>query len=192
MAQRKKQANKSSSQSASSGWGWLLAGIMAGLLMAGLLYFYRVETTAILHGEGREAKSTVSKPAKPVAEAQAPKSPKLKEPQFDFYNLLSKGAMEEPAPQRGQAKPAPATAAPVAAKKHYILQVAALNNHNDADQLKAQLTLTGFAVTIKPFNKDGRDWYRVIVGPYSSENAAKSAQQTLKEQKVTSFIATVK
>lgn len=75
-----------------------------------------------------------------------------------------------------EAKPlAPITAS----KQRYIVQIAAFNTKKDADQMKANLTLRGYSVSILPAQQATGMWFRVILGPYSSKLAAQQAKLTV-------------
>ncbi len=71
---------------------------------------------------------------------------------------------------------------------HYIVQLGTFKNYNDADQLKAQLVLQGFAVVIKNYKKENTTLYRVLMGPYPSMTAAKKQQQLLAGNQIKSRI----
>lgn len=71
---------------------------------------------------------------------------------------------------------------------NYILQVASLHNKNDANHLKAELTLTGFNVHVTEIKTENTTWYRVTIGPYHSLEAAKNDVARLSENKIHAFI----
>jgi cell division protein FtsN len=69
---------------------------------------------------------------------------------------------------------------PVAAvKSNFVVQVAAFNAKKDAEQMRANLTLKGYSVSIVPIKQTTGTWFRVILGPYSSKLAAEKAQITV-------------
>jgi cell division protein FtsN len=78
--------------------------------------------------------------------------------------------------------PNPITAKPL----EYILQIATLSQFNAADQLKAQLSLSGFEVNITPIQHDGKTLQRVWLGPFHSQDAAQSMQKQLQDNHITS------
>jgi len=80
---------------------------------------------------------------------------------------------------------------PVATAKtatHYTLQLGIFKNYNDADQLKAQMVLQGFEVSIKNFKKENNTLYRVYMGSYPSFASAKKQQHLLEENQIKSKI----
>ena len=64
-------------------------------------------------------------------------------------------------------------------KDAYLLQIASFRNKQDAERMKAALTLKGFDVTVSPSTQQQITWFRVIVGPFNSRMAAEKVQLTL-------------
>lgn len=102
------------------------------------------------------------------------------QPQFEFYNILPKGH------EKNELKVKPTEVAKPSGEKNlytdngkYILQVASFKSIDDADRLKAELTLKGFDVSIAHFRNENHIWYRVKVGPFKGLNAAKDARATI-------------
>ncbi|MDQ2994659.1 MAG: SPOR domain-containing protein [Pseudomonadota bacterium] len=73
----------------------------------------------------------------------------------------------------------------------YVLQVAALKKHEDADRLKARLILQGYDVFISKPKIKNVQWYRVNVGPYRTTGNAKAQQKRLKANNINSLLLTV-
>lgn len=66
--------------------------------------------------------------------------------------------------------------AAVAAKNSYLVQIASFKSRQEAERMKAQLTLKGFNVNIALINQQQMNWYRVILGPFPSRLHAEKAQ----------------
>jgi len=63
---------------------------------------------------------------------------------------------------------------------NYILQAGSFGNHEDADRLKAKLTLSGLETHIEKVAIEGKGaYYRVRLGPYSSVEALDAASAKL-------------
>ena len=64
---------------------------------------------------------------------------------------------------------------------HYILQIASFRSMQEADGLKAQLTLLGFRPVIQSVavNSDEK-WHRVRIGPYTDRDALEAARVRLR------------
>ncbi len=97
-------------------------------------------------------------------------------------------ATEESAP----AKVAPRAAASVASaapapesearKKGYNIQIEAVMDHSGAADMIRKLRALGYRPYEVATEVNGQTWYRVRVGPYPSPEAARAAQDKLKEQ----------
>ncbi len=149
------------------------------------------------------SKRTSTAEKKPVDARKHRESPK---PKFEFYTLLSKDNKGERGskvvyskqPSTGITNHAvrtnvtvqssipsalkaveTKTKASAAHNDKYIIQVASFSKNSDAQSLKASLLLRGFDTSISAFTHNGSSWYRVVLGPYSSQVAAEKAQSTL-------------
>ena len=104
----------------------------------------------------------------------APQSPKPTATKPPMQNKVeakpaSRPAAAKPKPTAvAKAKPKPKPAAQKAAGAGYHLQVAALRVKKDADMLAGKLKTQGYPTAVQV--ADG--WNRVMVGPFSSEEAA--------------------
>lgn len=141
---------------------WFGAGILCGLLVSILLFYYQLIPNALLNRKAspapRGAKSVMAKA-------------KTQTPRFDFYNMLE---------EKDQATEIP---------KNYFVQVAALSNLKDAERMKVRLQSNGFNnIQIKSFNKDQTTWYRLILGPYHSKGSALAAQTKLKNSQINGIL----
>lgn len=70
----------------------------------------------------------------------------------------------------------------------YILQVKSYNDPDAADARRAEIILNGLSADVVQSTEGGKIWYRVISGPYASENAAVIAQQTLQNGGIDSIV----
>jgi cell division protein FtsN len=68
--------------------------------------------------------------------------------------------------------------AKLAGKETYMIQVAAVTRRQDAERLKASLTLKGYSVMIiSPTQPQAKvTWFRVVIGPFHSRADAERAQ----------------
>lgn len=132
----------------------------------------------------------VTKPK--VAEVALPK------PKFEFYTLLandSSQTLSTPAPVVA-ARPEPSKVAPnpiskeqplhdnklasaiqsQEIKKGYLVQVGSFRSEQEAERIKASLTLRGFLVNVSIISQQQTRWYRVVIGPFASRDEAEKAQ----------------
>lgn len=70
----------------------------------------------------------------------------------------------------------------------YILQVRSYPDPDSADARRAEIILSGLSADVIKSTENGQTWYRVISGPYSSQNAAVIAQQTLQHSGIDSIV----
>ena len=57
-------------------------------------------------------------------------------------------------------------------KYYYYIQTGIFNKIAEADELKAKLTLQGFEAIIEAYPTKLGDRYKVLIGPYASEETA--------------------
>lgn len=182
---------------------YLIAGIALGVIVVGLLLLQSPQSGQALRNAVAKlqahhtAKSENAKPKKtPEAKTTPPVSTA---PKFDFYTMLPQmqvdvgGTVSTPtATVEATKTPVPAAVPPAApvltGGNQYTLQVASFRNFADADKVKANLTLQGFNVHVKPMSVNGVTWNRVYIGPFSSLATAKNTQQDLASQKINSII----
>ena len=79
-------------------------------------------------------------------------------------------------------------AAKISAAPRYILQVRSYEDPDSADTRRAEIVLNGLSAEIIMANEGNKVWYRVISGPYDSQEAARIAQQTLQNGGIDSII----
>lgn len=125
-----------------------------------------------------------------------PTSESGKPPEFDFYTALPSGKLTmvpgastgEPTPavapttnQKTLVAPSTTATKPTtsAASTSYFLQVASFPQYADADRLKAQLLLDDFNANTEKSVINGKEWYRVVVGPYGDLKSLNQAQNQL-------------
>ncbi|WP_445114600.1 SPOR domain-containing protein [Acinetobacter sp. WZC-1] len=77
---------------------------------------------------------------------------------------------------------------PVPAQPSYILQIRSYADPDSADARRAEIILNGLSADVIKTTENGQTWYRVISGPYESQNAAVIAQQTLQHSGIDSIV----
>jgi len=134
-----------------------------------------------------------SQHTKPVATAEIVNAPTLAKTkskpaiQFDFYNLLPKMTVE--VAQSNHPTPGPLPVSAALDKSGYVLQVASLQNQNEAIRLQKQLKKMGFRCYLQHFkHQSGMIWYRVLVGPYVTKSHATRTQDQLAHHALTSLV----
>lgn len=135
------------------------------------------------------------------------------EPKYDFYDVLQgkkqidstqgQQAQQQPQniPQPVKQKPVnttntiqqvvdniqnkPVTSTPI--KSTFVVQIGAFSNINSANDIKAQLAISGFNPKLVTKN----NITRVFLGPFNSKQQAQSTQNDLKQQSINSTIIKV-
>ena len=126
-------------------------GLFIGLGVAIAVTFY-VNRAAQEIGDNHDVINSIVKSKTQRAEEQV---------EFDFYKLLPGGdGTSEPLRENNNAaKPQDSTI--------FFIQIAALSNAREADNLKARLAMNGFESRIQSVETvDGRLLHRVRIGPY--------------------------
>ena len=192
--QKRSHAVRRRGDSKSHGLAWFLAGAVAGGLV----------TWVVLGRDpaAEQVRSTVERTVGHSIGIDSTEPPP--KPKFEFYTLLPEMEVvvpdeELPAPaesssaaESGAADTETSTGSAVEEAKptdsdtalgsgHYILQVASFKSMNDADGLKAQLTLLGFRPVVQTvaINSDEK-WHRVRIGPYADRNSLEAARIRLR------------
>lgn len=78
--------------------------------------------------------------------------------------------------------------APPPIQPEYILQVRSYPDPDSADARRAEIILNGLSADVVKATEGGQTWYRVVSGPYDSQNAAVIAQQTLQHSGIDSIV----
>lgn len=159
-------------------WVWIFTGVICGGFV---VFLYHLATLR------DQAPDVAGKGDKPTTEQPADNTDNG--PRFDFYAVLPK--MEVIVP-KGENDPQPSrrTAAPTEAEtgtgtspdrqEQYLLQAGSFRRNDDADRRRGELILHGLSARIQPVSMgNGDTWYRVMVGPFDSANAAHRAQDKL-------------
>jgi cell division protein FtsN len=148
-------------------------------------------------------------PVKPRTQATAEQTQEETNKDYRFYDLLpqqqvtpipeqaipeskNQGAVvivEAPEQKAETANPEPGlveSAAPAA--PNYILQVRSYDDPDQADARRAEIILNGLSADVVQTTENGKVWYRVVSGPYDSQDAAVIAQQTLQHSGIDSIV----
>ena len=96
--------------------------------------------------------------------------------------------IEAPANNQPASEATGLSAQQVAPKANYIFQVRSYNDPDAADARRAEIILNGLSADVMKTTEGGQVWYRVISGPYDSQEAALIAQQTLQHSGIDSIV----
>lgn len=156
----------------------VLTSFLSGYLAATVFDFASLSRWVTNNLLTKHAKQQI---ASPVAKKE--KEPELPKPKFEFYTLLAKDrvpvAPSTPAKVITTQPETPVQA--VESKEYYYVQIASFRNRQDAEHLKAELTLKGYDVNVTSTIQQQVSWYRVSVGPFKSRIDAEKIQLALAE-----------
>lgn len=119
--------------------------------------------------------SAIPQPVSPTTVHLASDSPSPRDAEDLAAISLSKASVPV-MESRPIAAVAPTNTMRLATKETYMIQVAAVTRRQDAERLKASLTLKGYGVMIISPTDAKISWYRVVIGPFHSRLDAERAQ----------------
>ncbi len=152
-----------------SWWLWLAA--IVGII---LFVFFLKKLASSTHNTATPA--TIEN--KISTEKPAADTPAI---ELDFYQILKEHKVTV------DAEPIPDTTENAAVI--YWLQAASFKTHDEANSLRAQLLLLNLeAVIEQTTDKQQRDWYRVLVGPYQSRSKMAKARSILASIEIKSLV----
>jgi len=192
MAKTRRRRRRTARRQPAPPWVWALAGLIVGLLVAGLVFLQiqspqsgQQDKTVALQVPAPEDKH--ARPRKKAAPPSPP--PKLR---FDFYNLLPE--MEVIVPDEDiRGTPMPEGVKQVEKPGTYLLQAGSFRNHHQAEQLRARLTLLGLETSIQTVSVDHhKAWHRVRVGPFKNLRELNEARALLKKNGVDAILIRLK
>ena len=98
--------------------------------------------------------------------------------------------IESPKPETTTEDPTAITSTEpaVPAQASYILQVRSYPDPDSADARRAEIILNGLSADVMRTTEGGQTWYRVVSGPYESQEAAVIAQQSLQHSGIDSIV----
>jgi cell division protein FtsN len=110
----------------------------------------------------------------PIAESIEP----ARSRQYDFFTVLPE--IEVVVPQR-EIEERARESADAPAQGPYLIQVGSFRSRDDADGLRAQITLLGLNGEIQTVTVNDATWHRVRVGPFDSAREADAARRRLQD-----------
>ena len=185
----------------------VLVGMVLGLILAGGVAWYILQRpNPFVNNAPHEPVKLLPDPVKPVPQAVVkaevtPASAPAAEtapaaasgvasgvgetkPRFEFYKVLTDKADGTTASKAGSK---PAEKPPTKEKEVYLLQVAAFNNADEADNLKAKLAMLGLEANVQTATHNDKQVFRVRLGPFKSAEEMGKASAVLKQNGVSAI-----
>ncbi len=158
-------------------WSLLALGLAVGIALTVLLQLLAQRTHA--PGSGLNTLfSSAEKPRRAVDKAPVAEAP-AKIPKYDFYTILPE--IETVLPEKESSTASKPAGAATPAQVSYVLQAASFARFEDADRLKAKLTLNGLVAHIQKVVIEGKgEYHRVRLGPYNNLGELDAADQHLR------------
>ena len=163
-------------------WVWLLIGFLAGAGSVGFLCLKFGSQPASSDWIGDRPPPA----EKPVAARSEKPRPKVRPPDFDFYNLLPDQEVVVPEEELNRpevpakaSREKPHEKSPAQPQRKYMLQVSSVRSAREAEALKAKLAFLGLQAQVSQARIKGVAWYRVRLGPFASTAAMQKARKRL-------------
>lgn len=167
---------------------WLFGGILIGLGLAWYLaakgYIPQLQRDQPVVDETSDQSG--EEPVLPDESAKTGDKPS--KPRYDFFTVLPE--MEVIVPEQEliqQSEPDEQLAADDTAES-YLLQVGSFKSAEDADQMKAQLALSGVEASVQSVTVNDATWYRVRVGPVQGARQADEIRRRLQDNGIDSLV----
>ncbi len=170
---------------------WLFTGILIGL---GLAWFLAAKGYIPQAGQPVSEDHATESRGEPLLPEDATEEEIPGKSRYDFFTVLPEMEVVVPAQElakqqelaRQQEAASPATAA--AGSDSYLLQVGSFKSVGEADEMKAQLALTGIEANVQSVKVNEATWYRVRVGPVQGAAKADEMRMTLQANGIDSLV----
>lgn len=184
MAQARRKRRKTTPTRSSRsipGWVWMLAGLLIGLGIAAVLYLQGADRSPDIGALFGEPET----PAERTPAAEPERLPTDDEPRFRYYELLPEDEVRVPSGEREapreQVVPPPASPAE---GEPVILQIGSFRRFEQADEMKARISLLGLSPQVHEVQVEGETWHRVFVGPFTDEDDINRALDRLRSENI--------
>ena len=133
---------------------------------------------------GRAVPGEAAAPDPAAAESPATADARVPAPQAEIPPAQPPAQSQPPAPAPTIARPAPTTTAPVTHTAprpgSFVVQLGSFGSRENAERLVRDMTAKGFTTFIAPITTNGRELYRVRVGPTRDRPSAEALAAQLK------------
>jgi DedD protein len=98
----------------------------------------------------------------------------------DATSAANTGSPVVAAPRPAPRSTTAAYAHPASRHKPYTIQIQAAMDRNGASEMVKRIQTLGFQPHMVPTQLNGQTWYRVVIGPFATQEAAAAAQQQMR------------
>jgi len=184
----KHQLNKRRKPKPVPGWIWMLCGLGMGLMVAGLVY---LRSGLPVQPKPQQKTAVVQKQSAEQNKRQEPEKTASPRPRFEFYTILPE--MEVVVPDYEITGPSHRGVRQVEEQGTYVLQAGSFRSQEQADALRAQLTLLGLTASIETVTVGQNEtWHRVRAGPYHDLEQLNDARVRLREHHIDTILVKAK
>ena len=156
----------------------IFVGIIIGTLAALIVIWLMNRSPSPFVDKAQVAQQPSDKPGEPAPLPAKPGDPP-QENRFQFYEILPGKTTPQPARTPDPKAPPPAPKSATAGSDELYLQAGSFQTQKDAENFRASLALMGLEAGIQPAKVDGKQWYRVRLGPYARFEDARKAKTDL-------------
>ncbi len=195
MANRKKRSrtrrsSRSKQEADYPGWVWMIFGLAIGLSVAFAVYVKDREPVVeqvvaqpqpASMQDSLDSNSAAQEAEEAEEETQVDVA-EVEESRFEFYDLLPAFEMTvdaEPPVVDEDVEPQAIEEPGI-----YMLQAGSFSTHNDADRRRVELALHGIESRVQRARVNGRDFYRVYIGPIDDLERLNVTRSRLRAAKI--------
>lgn len=180
---RKRRSTRSKQQAEYPGWLWMIFGLAIGLSVAFAVYVNDKEPgiqVAAKQPEPASMQSTIGENNETAITALPEEA--VAEDRFDFYKMLPafEIIIDSDEPEADEDVEPQAVDEPGL----YLLQAGSFSTHNDADRRRAELALHGIVSRVQRASVNGRDYFRVYIGPIDDLDELNVTRSRLRAAKI--------
>ncbi len=192
-AQPKRRSNRRQTGASRGlpGWAMLTIGLIIGLFVAFLVYLDDLDSPPSSSVERQPAEEQ----APDTDDTATAEEGDDESPRFEFYSILPElevvvpDASEDDGEAAVEGAPgAPddsgegdtGTAPPPESDGRFYLQAGSFQKSEQADRMKARISLLGLDVEVQRVEINGENWHRVRAGPFTDPSRLKDAQKRLR------------
>jgi cell division protein FtsN len=173
------------------GWAMLTIGLIIGLFVAFLVYLDDLDSPPSSSVERQPAEEQATDTEDTVTAEEGDDD----SPRFEFYSILPELEVvvpdasdegDEAAIEGAPGSPADSgesdtdTTPPTEDDGRFYLQAGSFQKPEQADRMKARISLLGLDVEIQQVDINGESWHRVRAGPFTDSTRLKEAQKRLR------------
>lgn len=178
---RKRRSTRKKKPESYPGWMWMVFGLAIGLSVAFAVYVKDRKPEAVVAVAApnpASMQSAIDSNGEDVASPQE----EVEEERFDFYKMLPafEITIEDDEPVVNEDTEPQAIDEPGV----YLLQAGSFSTHNDADRRRAELALHGIESRVQRATVNGREYYRVYIGPIEELDQLNMTRSRLRTAKI--------